>query len=207
MTAPRRSLAGRGLPLLAAALALSGCAADLRTARELGLAPFEELIGAEARLRPEPVRDGHLDAAAEDGGGTQAADVTIVPTGTEAAVLVAVGAIGLPGSHPVAGAGLAIYALAPEAQVAYELRGELPPGEPLLVALALEPDPDGAVRLLGKLPRAEVPAGTRRLAIPVVIRFANGGIHVKFLHSVVPEPAYVAGEDGPPPADPEEGRQ
>lgn len=200
-------MSARGLALAAAVALLGGCASDLRTARELGLSPFEDLIGAETRLRPEPLRDGRLDAAAEEGGGTQAADVTIVPTGTAELVLVAVGAVELPGSFAVAGAGLAIYALPPEARGAYELRGELPPGEPLLVALASDPDPDGVVRLLGKLPREQVPTGTRRLAIPVVIRFANGGIHVKYLHSVVPEPAYVADDAGPSSADPEERRQ
>ncbi|MCA8924464.1 MAG: hypothetical protein KDD82_21820 [Planctomycetes bacterium] len=194
-------LLAAGLPLL------SACATPAQTPRELGLGVFEPLLGAEVRLRPQPIADGHLDAAAESGGGTQAAHVSIVPTGTAEAVLVAVGAVAHPGSHPVSGVGVAIYPLAPEATPAYELRGELPSDPPLLVAFSPEADPDGAVRLLAKLPRGEVPAGTRRLAIPVVIRFANGGIHVTYLHGVVPEPAYVASEGEPQPALTGEGQE
>lgn len=178
-----------GRPVLLSALALlTGCSGTLKTPRELGLAAFEPLIGAETRLRPQPLRNGSLDAGAEDGGGTQAADLTIVPSGTEVDVVVGAAAIGLPGSFPVSGLALAIYPLPPEARFAYEAGGKLPPGEPLLLEVVPEADPDGAVRLLAKLPRTQLPEGTQRLAIPVVVRFANGGIHVKYLESGVPAP-------------------
>lgn len=190
------------LGLLALVLC-SGCAAPpSHTVRELGLPVFEPQLGTDTRF----VRAGDgrgpqqgIDAwpAGSDPADEHRAFLSVVPSGTEDTVLLAVGVAGNPNAPPLARLAVACYPVRESEAWEFHRTGRLPAPDapPLALARQDAPDPDGVLRLLLRLPRAEVPQGTERLAFPILFQFADGWIHISWYQSIVPAPVPLAPEE------------
>ena len=193
------------LPLLAACTAPPSA-----TIRELGQPGFEEVLGPAARfVRAESTSRSGLDAwpAGGDAGGEHRALLHVVPSGLEDQVLLAVGVAAWDGAPALRRLAVTCYPVGEVEGWDFFRTGRLPrPDEPpLLLARAERPDPDGVLRLLVRLPRDQVPAGTARLAFPILFEFVDGWIHLAWYHTIVPQPVAVSeGEPALPgaPAEP-----
>jgi hypothetical protein len=188
--------------LLLAGLVGAGCAAPpSATIRELGQPAFEEVVGAGTRfVRTRASKGGPsgngFDAWAAEGspGDEHRAFLSVVPTGLPETVLLAVGVAGHPGAPPLQRLAIACFPVGEAEAWEFFRSGRLPrPDEPPLGGLARAdaPDPDGVLRLLVRLPRAAIPAGTERLAFPILFQFADGWLHVTWYQTIVPAPVVL----------------
>lgn len=191
--------------LLAVLAVLAGCAADgpALTIRELGHPAFAAVVGSDARFvqaPPQPRARG-LDAWPAEGepGGVHRSVLHAAPAGLEDAVLLAVGVAVEREWVPLRRLAVACFAVRDPEGWEFFRTGKLPrPDEvPLDLSHTDQPDSNGVLKLLVRLPRERIPAGTERLAFPILFQFQDGWIHLAWYHSIVPPPQPLPAEDGP----------
>lgn len=176
------------LPLLSL-----GACAETATIRQLGQPAFEQVVGAETRFERVGARQvQNLDAFPDraDEGANHRFVHSIDPRGAEDAVYLDVRA----GPHPEEGVPLdslsvAVYAVTAQEAMAFAKDGALPaPERALLVVTTKEKLDANILAAIVKLPRDGIPAGTERLACPILVQFADGWIHLYYYQTVVPAP-------------------
>lgn len=174
------------VPLL---LPLAACA-ETHTIRQLGHPEFEGVVGAETRFERVGVRQvGQLDAFPEtaDDEGDHRFMHTIWPSGTEEAVYLDVRAGQRPPTGlPLDSLSVAVYALDAQQAQAFALDGKLPNAEEPITAVTTDEKQDGVLGVLLKLPRAAIPAGTEKLAFPILVQFEDGWIHLLYYQTGIP---------------------
>lgn len=162
--------------------------------RDLGHPQFEELLGTEAKYQRADLRqEGSVDAipsTAKDDLAHRFQKFTrpaVTPDKVEVDVRV------MP--HPKGGVppdllAVSAYAL-PRADVELFTRGgSLPaPEKPLELVVQREVKaPEGVLHAVLTLERSKLPAGCEHLAVPYLVRFEDGWIHVEFLEIPIPPP-------------------
>lgn len=176
------------LPLLSL-----GACAETATIRQLGHPEFEQVVGAETRFERVGARQiQNLDAfpSQADEGANHKFVHSIDPRGANDAVHLDVRA----GPHPDEGMpidslSLAVYAVSAQQAMRFANDGELPAGAQPLTVVTTKDKVDGSIlATVLALPRGAIPAGTERLACPILVQFADGWIHLYFYQTVVPTP-------------------
>lgn len=185
---------------------LAGCAArgPALGVAELGHPAFAAVVGSDARFvraAAAPNARG-LDAWPAEGepGGDHRSVLHVAPAGREDEVLLAVGVGVEPEWAPLQRLAVACFPVAEAEAWEFFRSGRLPrPDEPPIGLWGVDrPDPDGVLRLLVRLPRGRIPAGTERLAFPILFQFQDGWIHLAWYQSIVPPPQPLpAPEEGP----------
>lgn len=174
------------VPLL---LPLAACA-ETHTIRQLGHPEFEGVVGAETRFERVGVRQvGQLDAFPEtaDDDGDHRFMHTIWPSGTEEAVFLDVRAGQRPPTGlPLDSLSVAVYALDAQQAQAFAVDGKLPNAEEPITAVTTGEKQDGVLGVLLQLPRSAIPAGTEKLAFPILVQFEDGWIHLLYYQTGIP---------------------
>ena len=181
----RRSLALLS-PLL---LSLSACA-ETYTIRQLGHPEFEKVVGADAQFERVGTRQvGQLDAfpATADDEGDHRFLHTIWPSGSADAVYLDVRAgQRQPTGLPLRSLTVGVYALDAQQAQTFALDGALPEPEQPLTVVTTQEKQEGVLGVLLELPRAAIPAGTAKLAFPILVQFEDGWIHLLFYQTGIP---------------------
>ena len=177
--------------LLAAVLiALAGCGGPSWTIRELGHPVFEPILGAQVRFeRQDPDQIKQLDAYPDsvDFDADHRFGLAFKPTGDEAGLTFEVRAVPK-GALRITDVAVAVFAATPQEAQNFEAFGELSsPESPLALETRVVEGEDGLRILALALPREALPAGTAWLAVPTLVRFADGWITIRFFKTVVPD--------------------
>lgn len=215
------------LALAAGAVLLTTGCAETRTLGELGHPEFADVVGAETRFqRADPKQEGALDVFPSTVEDEASHEFTLesVPVGVADRVGFELKA--KPKGHlPIERVAVRAFAVSRTEGEAFKLTGKLPnPGAPLPARVEAARQEDGTQEVALVIERVDIPKGTERLAIPILVRFKDGWIHVSFYETGVPAVARAltpeeieelkrqqAGEPPPagpakPPAGPEQER-
>jgi hypothetical protein len=192
----------RATIIITALLTLPLCAcADTGTIRDLGRPEFEEVVGKDTRFtRPDEKQVGSFDAypATADPKLDHNWVFMFLPAGSPDTVAVQVRAAAKTTGNPLTDLAGAVYPLTQEQIPDYRRTGKVP-GEPLANKVTSAPsDPEkGVYELIIELPRASIPQGTDKLAVPLLARFKDGWVSVHLSLTGVPAPV----PEEPPPGE------
>jgi len=167
---------------------------EMHSIRDLGHPQFEELLGAEKKFQRADLRqEGSVDAiptTARDAQGHRFRKFT-QPAVTPDKVEIDVRVMRHPqNSVPPDLLAVAAYPL-PRADVElFTCSGSLvSPEQPLALVVQREVKaPDGVLHAVLTLERSKLPPGCEHLAVPYLVRFEDGWIHVEFLEVPIPPP-------------------
>jgi hypothetical protein len=187
-------IAARFARLAAAAMLtapLVACA-ETRTIRGHGFPAFEEVAGPATPYRRADDREVEGRNLVSEGAadGPHKIFMTITPFGTDADVLLEVRAK----AQDVSASKVELVAVAAHplafAQIGpYRRDGVLPSAAaPLAVQSTTTQNEEGVVKLIFKMPRSAIPPGTERLAMPILVRYADGWVYVRFYETGIPAP-------------------
>lgn len=162
--------------------------------RDLGHPQFEALLGTEARYqRAELRQEGALDAIPSTAKDDQSHRFRKFTRPAVTADKVEVDVRVMPhskGGVPPTLLAVAAYPL-PKADVElFKRSGSLAePGEPLALVVQRElVPPEGALHAVVSIERSKLPEGCQQLAVPYLIQFEDGWIHVEFLEVALTPP-------------------
>lgn len=174
-----------GLLLLAV-----GCAGPQGTISELGHPEFEPHLGSTvyelASEEPQPKGFDAFDPETVQDEADHRLALSFLPMADEEQTAIEIRAQ-VVGGLPLRDLVAAVYPTTRTGCQAFEVKGALPPCEPIFVSSDSKPTRKGRV-LTMIFPRSAIPPGTLGFAIPILLRFEDGWIRVQYYQTAVPEP-------------------
>lgn len=158
------------------------------TIRELGRPEFEDLVGKDTKFqRADLGQEGGLDAipsTAKDEADHRFHGPVVKIEGTADAVKIDIRV--KPRATKLVLLAPAAFPLAKEAFEGFAAKGTLAPSTPLARVVERAVHEEGVLHAVLEVKRADIPAGIEMLAVPSLLQFEDGWVHIDFLVIKIP---------------------